>query len=531
MISVNPKFYTLRTKILILTFGSIFLIILITGIVVIEYISSALEDEMGRRALAVARSVSSIEEIKVNVGIPGGDIVIQPIVEKARTASKVDYIVVVDMNRRRLSHPVKEYIGTYFLSGDLDIALNNMENISKAKGVMGTSVRAFSPIRVEEETRQVGVVVVGIVTQKQAYIGRSLLVLLYSCLLIGLFIAVSGSLYLSRNVKRALLSLEPEEIGRVFEERIALFQSIKEGIIAIDNTKKITILNHEAARIIGADENSTGKNVEQLIPQARLSETLQTGTMEKDREIVINGKIVIMTRVPIWLRNNIVGAVATFREKSDINRLAEELTSVNSFVEAIRVQYHEHMNKLQAIAGLIHLKRYQQVLDFIVKITEEQQEISRFVARNFSDYTIAGLLLGKYFKSKEDKIDFVITQDSFLSSLPERIDTNAMIAIIGNLLDNAFEAVKRGFTQHPRVVFRMADLENMLMISVLDNGPGIPKKKQQKVFEHGFTSKGTQHHGIGLYLVKTHVENAGGVIEIRSPQGGGAEFIVRIPKG
>ena len=80
----------LRWKITLLSFGLIALAVTIGGVTLIENFSLTLENELGSRALAVARTVAQIEEIQHQVGKPNSDTIIQPIAAKIRLATNVE---------------------------------------------------------------------------------------------------------------------------------------------------------------------------------------------------------------------------------------------------------------------------------------------------------------------------------------------------------------------------------------------------------------------------------------------------------
>lgn len=516
----------------VLSFGSVFLAILIGGFIVVAKISATLEKEIGMRAMAIARTLAQSEEIKGSIGRPGGSASIQPIAERTRLATGVDYIVVVDMEGIRYSHPVEDRIGKKFTDPDLGPALANNEYISSAEGVLGPSVRAFVPVKVEEGTRQVGVVIVGILTPTIGSILRTIHLQLFYSLGTGLIVGLLGSVYLARKIKSAMFSMEPEEIARLLEEREAVFQAMGEGIIAIDTESRITIANEEAKRIIGkGEEEIIGRHIRDVIPNSPLPEVLETGQAQLNREMLLNDTIILVNRVPIRFKGEIIGAVSTFQDKTEVNRLAEELTGVKAFVEALRVQNHEHMNKLHTIAGLIQLEKSQQALDYIFDLTEEQQEITRLLAKNIFDHSIAGLLLGKYSRAKEIRAELEIDRSTRLKELPPRLKTGDLVVIIGNLIENALDAVRREKPERRKIYFAMFDRKDSLTITVRDTGPGIPEDRREVIFEQGFTTKGSENHGLGLYLAKRYVDLAGGTIFLTCPPEGGAEFRICIPKG
>lgn len=522
--------FGLHTKMALLCFGSILIAVLAGGALVVERFTAQLEKEMGMRAIAIARTLAQMEDIRQNVGRPDGAKVIQPLAERIRLATDVAYIVVLDNNGIRYSHPLQDRIGRKFSDPDLARALTTGDDyISPAVGVVGPSVRAFVPILTEEGTRQVGVVVVGILTPTIHSVLRTIRLELYYALAFGLLVGLLGSLYLARRIKRGMFNLEPEEIARLLEERIAILQSINEGILAVDSEARITLVNEAAQRIIGT-ANALGRPVHEIIPESALPRVLATGRPEYNQEMLINQVVVVTNRIPIRVKGRIVGAVASFRDKTEVQRLAEELTGVKKFIEALRVQNHEHMNKLHTIAGLIQLDRHQDALDYIFRVTAEQQELTQFLARNVQDYGLAGMLLGKYSRAREMRIELVIDRASHLQELPPHIDSSAMVIIVGNLLENAFEAVRQLTAERRLVYVGLFDEPGTITITVRDHGPGVPPEEREKIFLPGYTSHGVEGRGLGLALVKRYVDLAGGTIRVDDAPGGGAVFTVTIPR-
>ncbi len=532
MKKLRQLFQNLRLKwqIILWALGLVLVSIVISGTVLIENFTTTLENEIGAKALAVARTVAQIEEIQKNVGQPDGHQVIQPMVERIRLATNVEYIVVIDMDRVRYSHPIQDRIGELFEGGDEGPALADHQYISRALGILGPSVRAFVPIKTDEGNRQVGVVVVGILTPTVSKILSQIRFDMYLSLVAGIVIGAIGSVLLAQNIKKQMFNLEPTEIARILEERIAVIQSIGEGIVAVDRDYRITIINEEAIRMLGLSNvhKLIGTPIDQLVPDSQLPHTAKTGQAAYNQERIVAGNNLLVSRIPIRVKGEIMGAVSTIRDKTEVKRLAEELTGVKAYIEALRVQNHEHMNKLHTIAGLIQLAKYKQAIDYIFEITEEQQNMSDFISRSIKDYSIAGLLLGKYSRSKELQIHLEIDKESNIDYLPPALDQAALGIIIGNLLENALDSV-RGLSKDRRYVYCLVkQQDNELKIVVKDKGPGIKGDILDKVFTKGFSTKPGNYRGYGLALVKQYVDVAGGNIAVKSIIDKGTEMVVEL---
>ncbi len=475
--------------------------------------------------MAIARTVAQLKDVQENLDTINGSKVIQPVAEKIRLATGVDYIVIFNMNRIRLSHPLQDRIGTAFTDGDEGDSLKNQEYLSRSIGVIGPAVRAFVPIKTDEGTRQVGVATVGILTTTFIEIIQALRLKLYISLLIGVFIGSLGSLYLARNIKMNMFSMEPQEIATILEERVAIFQSLEEGIIAIDTLGNVTFLNNEARRITGNDTDKICLPLEEIVGIPGLVTTMLSGDVRENWELVINKTLVLANILPIRIKGKMVGAVLTFRDKTEVKKMAEELTGVKTFIEALRVQNHESQNKLHTIAGLLQLGNDQQALDYIFAVTEELQEIIGFVNNKIKNDSVAGLLLGKYNRAKELHLELYFDPECYLSDLPEQIESSKLVLILGNLLDNAFEAINGLDLAEVHCHIFQGD---ELVISVEDTGPGISAASRARLFEWGFTTKESLNHGIGLSLVLHAIESLEGTIEVETGTWG-TRFLIRIP--
>ncbi|WP_338086247.1 hypothetical protein [Lysinibacillus xylanilyticus] len=93
----------------------------------------------------MARTVSQLTDVQNNVGKPQGFEIIQPIAERIRLSIGVDYIVIIDSNRIRNSHPSESKLGTVFEGGDVIEAFSQHEYISKtaASRLFHTSITTY----------------------------------------------------------------------------------------------------------------------------------------------------------------------------------------------------------------------------------------------------------------------------------------------------------------------------------------------------------------------------------------------------
>ena len=100
-----------------------------------------------------------------------------------------------------------------------------------------------------------------------------------------------------------------------------------------------------------------------------------------------------------------------------------------------------------------------------------------------------------------------------------------MREIFSNLLKNGREAVGDG--GHIRVSARQ-DTDDTVVVTIEDDGPGIPTDKLEQIFEAYYTTK-PKGTGLGLAIVRNNMELYGGSVKAESVLGQGARFILRFP--
>jgi two-component system, CitB family, sensor histidine kinase DctS len=505
--------------IFILGFSLIFL-----GIILISEFTQKEQNKIREQAMLTARTVAELPEVINHIPSANQELTeLQKTVEEIRMINNADYIVVMDMERTRLTHPIEKKVGKR--SGGLDegAAFAEHSYLSEAKGEIGTVVRAFVPI-LNDNHEQIGVVMAG---YKLPSLIETLINVKKEILFTGgiaFLFGVWGAWVLARQIKKEMFQLEPHEIARILVERTETFNSMHEGIIAIDRNERITIFNHRAKEILGVDGEVIGKDITEVLPETYLPEILEIGRPIYNKDLYINNLMIVSNRIPIMVENKTVGAIAIFQDRTQVKRLAEELTGVKAFVNALRVQNHEHMNKLHTIAGLIQLGNRDKALQYVFQVTEEQEELTRFLSKNLHDDSLSGLLLSKVSRGKELGIQVIIDRNSYFREFPNLLDHHDFVLMIGNLIENAYDSFKDMKNESNEIYVSIRQNDKILNILVEDNGCGIKEEDLDSIFNYGYSSKSGTGRGIGLFLVKQIVEKGKGKIHVDSVVGKGTSF-------
>ena len=521
---------TLHGRMLLLMFLLLGALVIVTWLMVSMLVSSILEEYIGRNALNVSKTVSLTTV--VHEGLKNKNSTqIQLYAESVRKATGARFVVVGDHEGRRYSHPVPERIGKLMVGGDNPRALERGEAyVSKAVGTLGPSMRGKVPI-FANSGKVIGVVSVGYLQETvesvtEGYLQRVLLWVFGLFLLGGI-----GTWLIARNVKQSIFGLEPVEIARLFMERNAILDSIREGVVAINDKGQVTMLDHEAAKILKIPpESGIGTSIESILPQTRMLEVLKSGEEQFDQEMIIGGIEVIVNRVPIWQNDRVAGVVSSFRRKDEIDRMAQELTQIQEYSEVLRTQTHEYSNKLHTLAGLIQLGSHQEALDLIGRETSGYQELLGTLAETVPEPLLSAIILGKYNRAQELRINFQLDPESRMIDIPKKINREKIVTILGNLLENALEAAQENTSGKRMVQLSMTDFGNDLIFEVEDSGSGIEDESVDLSLQHGFTTKSGTGRGIGLSLVHENLKYLGGHLTVVRSSLGGMRFTIYIPK-
>lgn len=517
-------------KIMSLTFFVIVFSFLVAGIFVLGNILSTKEKELGNQAMLIGRTVAKLPEVEKELT---SDIkpmdqakVINKTIEGIRIINKAEYIVVLNMDHIRLSHPVNDLIGKKSTTSDENAAFTEHYYLSKAHGEVGKTIRAFVPI-MNKNHQQIGVVIVGYSLPTILQILYTIRNEIFIATILSLLFGAWGAWMLGRNMKKQMFDLEPHELAKLYTERTETFNAMHEGVIAIDNNFTVTIFNIKAKQILGVDqEDLIGKKIYQILPDTRLPEILDYNQPIYNKELFINQHNIMSNRVPIEVEGDIVGAIAIFQDRTEVKKLAEELTGVKEFVQALRIQNHEHKNKIHTIAGLLQLGHYKQALAYIEEVKEKQDEIANFLNNRIKNQNISGLLLSKINHGKELGIEVEIDMNSQLAYLPPQLDFNDFVVIIGNLIENAFDALQLSKKEEKKVLISIDQDDETLSILVEDNGVGMSQKVISRIFDNGYSTKENENHGIGLYLIQDIVKKLDGTIDVTSTPGEGTSVFV-----
>ncbi|MGW6795607.1 ATP-binding protein [Streptomyces chartreusis] len=488
-------------------------------------LSDQLDDQAMRRALSIAQTTAAqpqiAEDLTDTPATAGGPV--QREAERIRTATKAEYVVVMDRRGVRWSHPTPSEIGR-LVSTDPGKALAGHDVMQIDSGTLGRTARGKVPLR-DSDGKVVGAVSVGIAYDSVR--AR----LLHA--IPGLFAYAGGALavgalaawLISRRVQRQTRDLAFSDISALLAEREAMLHGIREGVVALDRGGRIRLLNDEARRLLGIGDEAVGRSLDEALGEGRTADVLAGRVTGTDLLTVRGQRVLVANRMP----TDDGGAVATLRDRTELEQLGRELDSTRGLIDALRAQDHEHANRMHTVLGLLELEMYDDAVEFVGEVVGDHRATAEQVAEKIQDPLLAALLVGKATVAAERGVALSLADRT---GLPDRlIDPRGLVTIVGNLVDNALDATAG--TPHARVEVELQAEGRTATLRVRDTGPGIPEEQRELIFTEGWSTKQRPAHrerGIGLPLVRRLAERQGGSATVGEAAGGGAEFTVVLPE-
>lgn len=520
------KAMTLRTQLVLLQVVIVLAIVLTAALAAMLMQERQIREASQERMIAVAQSVAQLPTILDAYDDPDPSSVIQPIAELIRDSSNVAYVVVTDDQGIRYSHPNPVRIGEP-VSTDPSVPLSGAMYVGTQTGTLGESWRVKVPI-FDEAGTVIGQVSVGILESAlQADLLGDITGFLFA-LGIATVIGVVAATAVARMVRRRIYGLEPDEIRSLLETREATLHGIREGMLALDADGRISLCNDAAARLLGLNSPSeaAGRPASELLDDlSTLIEGSETDASITPQRLVLSGERLLLARAaPVRVQDRRVGTVVTLMDRTELDHALRDLAGAQSLAEGLRAQQHEFSNTLHTIGGLIELEEFDAARR-VIERAGDGGALSRLDAPDsVQDIELAAILLAKRARARELGVNLTVADDTLL---PTRSGDGDLSTVVANLLDNALDAAGRGGTVSVAIA---QDEQKNTLITVEDDGPGIPLERRGDVFRLGFSTKNEdRQRGYGLTLVARVVERRGGTVELLPSAQGGARFRVSMP--
>jgi two-component system sensor histidine kinase AgrC len=231
-----------------------------------------------------------------------------------------------------------------------------------------------------------------------------------------------------------------------------------------------------------------------------------------DMNLVINNIlgfifiIITILSVNLLLYFYIIKVEQAKKESKVQSRYSELLKNIT---EEIRARQHDFKNHLNVMNGLIENTKKSELKEYIASLNKSMIVIENII---YIDNPILRAII--YSKTNEANNKNI----KFSYSINNSFDNTAvkdyeLSEILGNLIDNAFEAVEG--QEGERLVSIKIYLENRLnIIEIINSGVTLKPENVKRIFERGFSTKHGNNRGYGLYNTKKIVERTGGKVQL-----------------
>ncbi|MEU3342269.1 sensor histidine kinase [Streptomyces sp. NPDC002144] len=511
---------------------AVLIAVVVAGYALFTYVSDERQAERaaGRQAMAVARSIADAPSVHAAIATPKPSTELQPYALKVMHDADVDFVTIMNPRGIRWTHPNKNLIGKHFV-GNIARAQQGGSLTEKYKGTLGVSVRAVTPIK-DADDKVIGLVSAGIKVQAISKQVRGQVSALLGVAAGALALGAIGTYVVNARLRRHTHGMNAAELSRMHDYHEAALHAVREGLLMLDGQYRVALINDGGRELLGlaGERGVIGTSVADLGLPSPLTGALLASEPRVDEVHLTADRVLVVNTSPVSGGER-RGTVVTLRDVTELQSLMGELNSERGFTQALRSQAHEAANRLHTVVSLIELGRAEEAVDFATAELELAQALTDQVVAAVSEPVLAALLLGKTAQANERGVELVVSEDSRLDDglLPPTLPARDLVTILGNLIDNAVDAAQGSVRARVTVTAYAEGSE--LVLRVADTGAGVDPAHADLVFQRGFSTKpsGPGGRGLGLALVRQAVQRQGGELTVTEADGGGAEFVVRLP--
>lgn len=372
---------TLRVQLLVLQALIVFLVTLATGIVAGAFQEQALREAYKDRMQAVAQSIAALPVVLAAFDDVEPSTTIQPIAEVIREASDLAYVVVANEDGIRYSHPNPDRIGER-VSTDPSIPLSGEVYVGTQTGTLGTSWRVKVPIR-DDDDEIIGTASVGILESELSEEFVSNLAWLISAMLAAAVLGVFGSAWVTSVIRRRIYRLEPHQIAALVKNQETTLHGLSEGVITVDGTGRITLVNDAAARFLDMDAADLDGAAAADVLCEELTTVLREGE-SAGRPVIIGSHVLVARSTGTEAGGADIGATLLLRDHTelhDVVRRVEAADAIIAFRQRFGIPKGLSVETLERVSAALTARP-----DASASEIGEDLDISRVSARRYLEH-------------------------------------------------------------------------------------------------------------------------------------------------
>jgi len=244
----------------------------------------------------------------------------------------------------------------------------------------------------------------------------------------------------------------------------------------------------------------------------------------KEHLNILTGFIGIFIIVLTALSTVAIKKIVQYIERDyEAKRAEENLKQIKQLIDSSRKQRHDFHHQLQTIYGLMEGGSYERARDYISRVFGDISKTGELIKTD--NFSISALLHTKIGLAEARNIEMEVTVECSLKEIP--LTPHEASSLLGNLIDNALEAVESKTGEHRWVNVKMTRERGAYVIMISNTGDPIVPGIRENIFKPDFTTK-NGHSGLGLSIVKDIVTKHRGSIGVNS-DAEKTTFTVKIP--
>ncbi|MFF8359059.1 SpoIIE family protein phosphatase [Streptomyces chartreusis] len=360
---------TVARQVFVLQAAIVVLLVVAAVVALVLQVRTDTKREAGNRSLAVAQSFAKAPGMEEALSSPDPSAVLQPRAEAARKATDVDFIVVMTTDGIRYTHPNPDRIGKHFVGTIAPAAAGGIVRETYT-GTLGPSVRAVVPVA-DDNGKVIALVSAGVTLDSVGGVVEHQLPTLLGSAAGALALATAGTALVSRRLLKQTHGLGPEEMTRMYEHHDAVLHSVREGVLIMDDRRRLALANDEARRLLGLTADAEGRPCVSLGIGNDLARLFASGRDATDEVHLAQGRLLAVSQRSTDRDGGPPGSVATLRDTTELRTLTG------------RADVAQERLKLLYDAGL--------EIGTTLDVTRTSQELADFAVPRFADFVSVDL--------------------------------------------------------------------------------------------------------------------------------------------
>ncbi|MEV5481646.1 MULTISPECIES: SpoIIE family protein phosphatase [Streptomyces] len=275
--------------------------------------------EARNRSVAVAEAFANAPGIETALKSADPTLILQPRTEAARKRSEVDFIVVMNTQGIRYTHPIPNRIGKKFV-GTIKPALAGGVVTERITGTIGPLVQAVVPV-FGRNGKVIGLVSAGITVKRVSGVVDNQFPLLFGAAAGVLLVATGGTALVSRRLRRQTHGLGPAEMTRMYEHHDAVLHAVREGVIIVGGDGRLLLANDEARRLLDLPSEVEGRPVAELGLDPATAHLLASGRVVTDEVHPVGDRLLAVNQRSTDQAGGPPGSVTTLRDTTELRAL------------------------------------------------------------------------------------------------------------------------------------------------------------------------------------------------------------------